>query len=101
MSPKEKATEIINECAVIVYNCGSPYPKEHTKECALMVVNQILKNDCGYNAYDGTIGNEYWMDTEFWDDVKLEIEGSKLAEMMANAHEGEKYNHLTKEWEKI
>ena len=25
----------------------------------------------------------------------------KLAEMMANAHEGEKYNHLTKEWEKI
>lgn len=27
--------------------------------------------------------------------------GSKLAEMMANAHEGEKYNHLTKEWEKI
>ncbi len=74
MSPKEKATEIINECAVIVYNCGSPYPKEHTKECALVVVNQILKNDCGYNAYDGTIGNEYWMDTEFWDNVKLEIE---------------------------
>lgn len=27
--------------------------------------------------------------------------GSKLAEMMANAHEGEKYNHLTKSWEKI
>ena len=27
--------------------------------------------------------------------------GSKLAEMMANAHEGEKYNQLTKEWEKI
>jgi hypothetical protein len=26
---------------------------------------------------------------------------SKLAEMMATAHEGEKYNHLTKEWEKI
>ena len=74
MSPKEKATEIINECAVIVYNCGSPYPKEHTKECALMLVNQILKNDCGYNAYDCTIGKEYWMDTEFWDNVKLEIE---------------------------
>ena len=27
--------------------------------------------------------------------------GSKLAEMMATAHEDEKYNHLTKEWEKI
>jgi hypothetical protein len=27
--------------------------------------------------------------------------GSKLAEMMATAHEGEKYNQLTKEWEKI
>ena len=26
---------------------------------------------------------------------------SKLAAMMANAHEGEKYNQLTKEWEKI
>lgn len=27
--------------------------------------------------------------------------GSKLASMMAKAHEDEKYNHLTKEWEKI
>lgn len=27
--------------------------------------------------------------------------GGKLAEMMATAHEGEKYNYLTKEWEKI
>jgi len=26
---------------------------------------------------------------------------SKLAVMMANAHQDEKYNHLTKEWEKI
>ncbi len=26
---------------------------------------------------------------------------SKLAAMMANSHQDEKYNHLTKEWEKI
>ena len=26
---------------------------------------------------------------------------SKIAAMMANAHQDEKYNHLTKEWEKI
>jgi len=27
--------------------------------------------------------------------------GSKLSEMMAAAHEGERYNILTKDWEKI
>lgn len=29
------------------------------------------------------------------------VKSSKLAEMVNKAHEGEKFNHLTKEWEKI
>ena len=29
------------------------------------------------------------------------VKSSKLADMMATAHDGENYNQLTKEWEKI
>lgn len=30
--------DILKDCETLVDNCGSPYPKEHTKECALIVI---------------------------------------------------------------
>ena len=70
MTPKEKAEELIGK-----FN----YESKHflmldAKKCALIAVDEILNNDVGYNAYDGVIGNNIWIDTGYWQEVKQEIE---------------------------
>jgi prefoldin subunit 5 len=30
--------DILKDCETLVDNCGSPYQKEHTKECAIIVI---------------------------------------------------------------
>lgn len=74
--------------------------------------NEIINfiNERGYDLkFAMELAVEFAPNCEDVEELKIELEqyckpvkgGSKLAEMMANAHEGEKYNHLTKEWEKI
>lgn len=74
--------------------------------------NEIISfiNERGYNLkFAMELAVEFAPNCEDVEELKIELEqyckpvkgGSKLAEMMANAHQDEKYNHLTKEWEKI
>ena len=74
--------------------------------------NEIINfiNGRGYDLkFAMELAVEFCGNCDSIDELFVELEqyckpikgGSKLAEMMANAHEGEKYNHLTKEWEKI
>lgn len=72
------------------------------------IINFI--NSRGYDLkFAMDIATEFTSNCDSIDELKVELDqyctpvkgGSKLAEMMANAHDGEKFNHLTKEWEKI
>ena len=74
--------------------------------------NEIINfiNGRGYNLkFAMEMAAELCDNCDSIDELFIELEqyckpvkgGSKLAEMMATAHEGEKYNQLTKEWEKI
>jgi hypothetical protein len=68
MKTQEKAAELILRYMAILVK------KDLAKKCALAAVNEILNNDVGYNAHDGVIGNDIWIDTEYWQEVKKEIE---------------------------
>ncbi len=68
MKTQEKAAELILRYMAILVK------KDLAKKCALAAVNEILNNNVGYNAYDGVIGNDIWIDTEYWQEVKQEIE---------------------------
>ena len=58
MTPKEKAKELVNKMDL---EYGTP-----AKECALIAVDEILKND-GFTQFDDYL-------TEYWKEVKQEIE---------------------------
>ena len=62
MTPKEKAEELVVKYMFLL-NVDSAISK--TKQCALLVVNEILNND-GFTQFD-----EYL--TEYWQEVKQEI----------------------------
>ena len=70
MTPKEKAAELVNryflsDIDIDWYDCI---------DCALIAVDEILKNSVGYWAYDGVTGNDIHADDEYWQEVKQEIE---------------------------
>ena len=79
MKPKEKAEELINKFRE--YANGDEHgrfspgiEKQNGKLCALIAVDEILKNSVGYNAYDGVTDNDIWADDNYWVKVKQEIE---------------------------
>ena len=47
---------------------------DEAKECAIIVIDEILENAVNYNAYDGVTDNEMWIDNDYWQKVKIEIE---------------------------
>lgn len=74
--------------------------------------NEIINfiNERGYDLkFSMEMAVEVCDNCDSIDELFVELEqyckpvksGSKLAEMVANAHEDERYNQLTKEWEKI
>jgi hypothetical protein len=67
MKPQEKAIELIDKMYLT-------FLEQSVKQCALIVVDEILKNSINYNAYDGVDGNDIWSDNDYWIEVKKEIE---------------------------
>jgi hypothetical protein len=71
MTPKEKAEELVNsfELALRPIFGINQYDTEklYYKDCALIAVDEILKDQ---NGDDTTIGNKTW----WWQEVKQEIE---------------------------
>jgi hypothetical protein len=77
MTPKEKAEELFTTYRFSLSIPNAPLgdlKDSIAKQCALIAVDEILNNDVGYNAYDGVIGNNIWIDIEYWQEVKQEIE---------------------------
>lgn len=75
MTPKEKAREFVGKYVHLAkQTTGAQGTIYNSKRCALVAVDEILNNDVGYNAYDGVTGNDIWIDTEYWQKVKQEIE---------------------------
>lgn len=71
MSPKEKAEELIHKMYVVHSNSASDITLHFAKQCAIIAVDEILKN-----VYDdhATIGRQSLTDKEYWQQVKQEIE---------------------------
>jgi len=65
MTPKQKAVELVTK---FVGFCTEFHPNDTsmTKQCALIAVDEILNND-GFTQFDIYL-------TEFWQEVKQEIE---------------------------
>lgn len=78
MSPKEKARELVDKFHPMTYTAvhAQNMTGEYTDaiRCALILVNEILKNSVGYNAYDGVTDNDIWADNNYWEEVKSELE---------------------------
>ena len=62
MTPKEKAKELVDKYSVIIDDYHRP-----SKQCALIAVDEIIK-------YQEKISEHYWIDLEYWQEVKKEIE---------------------------
>ena len=68
MKTKEKAKELVDS---FYWELENDYK---AKQCALIAVDEILKNSVGYNAYDGVTDNDISADDNYWEEVKQEIE---------------------------
>jgi len=70
MTPKEKANELFGK----FYSITGPFTE--AKECALIVVDEILNNNCGSTTDYGVNAedNELYIDEYYWFEVKQEIE---------------------------
>jgi hypothetical protein len=76
MTPKEKAQELYFKfySKIPSIQDEGEMQDEASKQCALILVDEILKNSVNYNAYDGVDGNDIWSDNEYWIEVKKDIE---------------------------
>jgi len=70
MTPKEKAEQLVNQyeiCTRPLFALGNYENEKHyNKQCALLVVAEILNND--NNLFNTYLQNDYWLQ------VKQEIE---------------------------
>jgi short-subunit dehydrogenase len=66
MTPKEKASELVLRYLRIDNNTKEWFNKHIAKQCALIVIDEILNND-GFTNFDQYL-------TEYWKEVKQEIE---------------------------
>ena len=76
MSPKEKAMELFKKYSKGKDEWGWALCEYDScaKRCALIAVDEILKNSVGYNAYDGVTDNDILADNNYWEEVKSELE---------------------------
>jgi len=73
MTEKEKAKELLWKYLPILE--GWKFKDSScAKQCALIAVDEILKNSVGYNAYDGVTDNDICADDNYWEKVKQELE---------------------------
>jgi hypothetical protein len=75
MTPKEKAKELYFKFYFKIPSIQDEgqMQDEASKQCALIAVDEILNNAVGYNAYDGVSENDIWVDDNYWQEVKKEI----------------------------
>lgn len=65
MTPKEKATELIDNYFVLA---NGDLPFQQVKQCALIAVDEIL------NTLDQNLDSSQFKVMNYWNDVKEEIE---------------------------
>lgn len=77
-SAKKKAKDLIDKFSehAIYWDCRNDEPTEtnHAKMCALIVVDEILKNDVCADGNEATYDNTLICEPDYWEKVKEEIE---------------------------
>jgi hypothetical protein len=67
MTPKEKADKLVNE----MYTCYQGHIDKYTaKQCALIAVDEIIKENDLFDRTDGYVQKRI----DYWQEVKQEIE---------------------------
>jgi len=75
MTEKEKAEELVGRYySLFSIEFENTIDITEAKGCALIAIDEILKNSVGYNAYDGVTDNDICADDNYWEEVKQEIE---------------------------
>jgi hypothetical protein len=75
MTPKEKAIELVDRYySLFSLEFENTIDITEAQKCALIALDEILNNSVNYIAYDGVVDNELWVDDEYWQEVKQEIE---------------------------
>jgi len=75
MTPKEKAIELVDRYySLFSLELENTIDITEAQKCALIALDEILNNSVNYIAYDGVVDNELWVDDEYWQEVKQEIE---------------------------
>jgi len=70
MTPKEKAEDLFNRIWSL-----SDMGKSHAKDSALIAVDEITDNArMQYSGSDSPVDNELFIDSEYWENVKRELE---------------------------
>ena len=74
MTPKEKAEELINRYLEIL--AGGMYDvREEAKKCALVCVDECIKEHCHESEHKDPLAQDRWID--YWQEVKKEINQNK------------------------
>lgn len=75
MTPKEKAKELFDKYFEFVEAFSAQNQIENAKQCAMMCVVEILKNDYSERAfiYEDKKGIHYTLYSVYWGDVLIEI----------------------------
>ena len=77
MTPKEKANELYEAFFYAIPSISDEGITEHNtaKKCALIMVDEILDNNCGSTTDFGVDAedDELYMDEYFWMEVKQEL----------------------------
>lgn len=72
MTPKEKAKELLLKYLAIQFG---DLPTTDAKQCALILIDEILNNNCGSHTDEANAMNEeIYCDEYYWHEVKKEIE---------------------------
>jgi hypothetical protein len=69
MTPKEKATELVDNFSDLAKKHGEPTTYEFDKQCALIAVDEIINCDSYFKKLDDS--KEF---TKYWYEVQQEIQ---------------------------
>lgn len=72
MNPIDKAKELVKKFDELL-PCEGTTTGQTPIDCALILVNEILENGGNFHGMSFN-DNEMWIDVQFWESVKSELE---------------------------
>ena len=80
MTPKEKSTQILDKFRtnVVLWSGGSETETENVRQCALIVVKEVIEQWDYIDTYLADMNGELNPNLKYWYDVREEINNWKI-----------------------